>query len=544
MQVESTTVFSDIDLSQIEAELHESDPMRPAIAAAIIGVSLFLGIVGDVHFYHNRLGLNMLLYVVMLLAAACGLLIYFKCPIALKNLIFALPAILFAACLSVIVAPELVFLNILIMSGSLFLAIRFATHPRFLGGNWFRPVYTALEAAAVGWLEGPLTILRDANRWFWHLELDHHCLATFTAVVRGLLLTLPTLLIFGLLLGSADVVFADLLEESFSWLQLTSPANLITHVFIIGIFSWGCMAVFKLMMFGSLSDSLQWINTSQPGEKPKALPFRLSMIESTMVLGSVDLLFLIFVLIQARYLFGGEANITAQGYTYAEYARRGFFELLAVSCMTMLLAVALDFTTQRKRDDRLFLGLIAGLVGLTTVILVAALHRLNLYENAYGFTRIRVMSGVFMIWLGLLFAALLAGIFLHRRQTFWLGCIVTALGFALTLNVMNMDRFIASRNIARFEHGSELDVAYLLSLSDDATPAIAPLLDNSTLTASQRELLLTGLGERLYLLDQDRAERGKLGYHVGKARAWQALNPYRTVLEPYIRAPLPRYSGY
>jgi hypothetical protein len=206
-----------------------------------------------------------------------------------------------------------------------------------------------------------------------------------------------------------------------------------------------------------------------------------------------------------------------------------------VSCMTMLLLVTLQSLTYRKREEEnLFRSLVLLMVALTLVILIAAFQRLNLYENAYGYTRIRVMSGTFMIWLAILLSALLIAILRHRREVFWIGCIVTGLGFILTLNLMNMDGFIANHNIARFEDAGKLDVGYLLSLSDDAIPTVVTLIDNCDLEVSEREQLLRGLGARLAELDHDRKTRGVFGYHIGEARAWQALDTYREILQPYI----------
>ncbi|MBZ0305450.1 MAG: DUF4173 domain-containing protein, partial [Anaerolineae bacterium] len=243
-----------------------------------------------------------------------------------------------------------------------------------------------------------------------------------------------------------------------------------------------------------------------------------------------------FVMIQAKYLFGGEVNITVQGYTYAEYARRGFFELLAVSAMTMALVVILDtFTFRFPAQEMWFRGLSIGLIALTVVMLVAAFMRLNLYEDAYGFTRLRVMVKVFMVWLAVLFIILVVDLLYRNKQVFWVGVMAVAVGFVLTLNLMNMDAFIASRNIDHFEKTGKLDIDYLTSLSDDAIPAITPLLEKKDELGPQYELLLAQLGPRLYFLDVDRKERGWLGYHFSKDRAWEALDRYRDVLLPHLR---------
>jgi hypothetical protein len=363
--------------------------------------------------------------------------------------------------------------------------------------------------------------------WFKHLQMNTRHTSNLKAALRGLLLTIPIFFLFALLLGSADTIFGDLLEDSLSWMMPTDLPSLIVQLVIISAITWGAMIAFRLLLLGPMQYTA--------AEEKKSTFFRLTMIETTMVLSSINFLFLAFVIIQARYLFGGEANITTQGYTYAEYARRGFYELLAVSFMTMLLIVTLDAFTYRKREsEAYFRALVAGLIVLTLVILVAAFRRLDLYENAYGYTRIRVMSGVFMIWLAALLGLLLVAILRGRQNLFWIGCLITGMGFVLTLNVLNMDGFIASRNIARFEETNKVDVRYLLTLSDDAIPAITTLLEHDNLAASARETLLSGLGSRLYELDRDKRARGPLSYHIGKARAWNALDSHRAELKPYI----------
>lgn len=506
--------------------------LRQETAILILLGSALLGMTGNLFFFDNRPGLNVLLFVLMFITGAVGLLTYFKRTLNPRNMVFMLPAVFFGAMLVLFTAPLLVAFNVVIVFGSLFLFLRYATHPRFIGGSWFAPVLAIIESSIIGWLEGPLQILNDSLGWLKRQEIDNERAATFSAVLRGLLLTIPIILVFGILLGSADIVFGDLLAEGLNWFNLDVD-SLVGRLIMIGIITWLCMAGYKLLMFGTIAGADDLLD----GKAPR-LPTPLGMIESGMVLASVDALFLFFVFIQARYLFGGEANITAQGYTYSDYARRGFFEILAVSFMTLVLILLLDSLTHRKQQAQhtLFNGLSIGLIVLTLVLLVAAFQRLVLYEDAYGFTRLRVMTQVFIIWLACLFTVIMAALWRQQRDLFWLGCLVVALGFIGTLNLMNMDAFIASQNIARFEATGKLDGDYLMQLSDDAIPVIAPLLDHPDLESSEwgRDIL-SGLGEKLYWLELDREERDWLGYHYSKDRAWTALEPYREQLAPYMR---------
>lgn len=515
---------------------------RQRLAMIAVGMSLLLGVVGNAFFYHNTPGINIPLYVSLFLAAAVGLLAYAEKPMMTVNTLFTLPSVFFALMLSFHTSSLLVAINAVLLAGALFLYVSFGTGRRFLGGNLQGILLAGLEGWLVDWLEGPLTLMVESAKGVRRLRVEGENLKTLGAVLRGLLLALPILIVFGVLLASADVVFGDLVEGLFSWVEIENWSSLISQLLIIAAFTWVCMMAFKLLVFGALIERFRTREASEPAAQTQT-GFRLGMIEAGIVLGSVDVLFLMFVIIQARYLFGGEANITAQGYTYSEYARRGFFELLAVSLMTMGLVILLQAFTRRssRQRENLFRALTLGMIGLTFVILVAAFQRLNLYEEAYGFTRLRVMTQVFMVWLALLFGVLILELLGWRF--FWKACVLMGIGFAATLNLMNLDAFIAAHNIARFDDTGKLDVSYLLKLSNDAVPEIAPLLDHAQITSAERGLLLEDLGARLYELDNDRDSRRGLGYHFGKAEAWEALDRYRGILAPFIK-PRDRFYGF
>jgi hypothetical protein len=533
MQAEKEIPLPKLDelIGSVDDTLAEEEVVRQFTAALVAGTSLVMGLVGNLLFYASPIGINVFLYVALCSLAAFGLLIYLRRPIMRKHAVFAVPAALFALLLGVRLAPQLIVFNAAAMAGSLLIVIHFTGTSQFIGGRWFRPVQRTIETIMIGWLESLRAVLPDSVRWLGQTEPNHQQLTNMRSVLRGVLITLPVVVVFTLLLSSADAVFGDLAEQAVSIVLPESAGSVIEQLFLIAVFTVIALTACWTMLDDRSEASL----SPESSAREKSQRFRLNMIEASTVLGSVNFLFVAFVLIQARYFFGGEANITAQGYTYAEYARRGFYELLVVSCMTMLLLVALESLTYRKREEEnMFRGLVVLMVALTFVILIAAFQRLNLYENAYGYTRIRMMSGTFMIWLVALLGVLLVAILRHRREVFWIGCIVTGLGFILTLNLMNMDGFIARRNIARFDDTGKLDVGYLLSLSDDAIPTVASLIDNRNLDSFDREQLLRGLGARLYELDRDRAARGVFGYHIGKTRAWQVLDNRRETLHPYL----------
>ncbi len=76
-------------------------------------------------------------------------------------------------------------------------------------------------------------------------------------------------------------------------------------------------------------------------------------IESSIILGSINFLFSIFILVQLTYLFGGESNISRQGFTYAQYARRGFFELIVVVVVSLLILLTTEKYVIKKESEHI-----------------------------------------------------------------------------------------------------------------------------------------------------------------------------------------------
>jgi hypothetical protein len=142
-----------------------------------------------------------------------------------------------------------------------------------------------------------------------------------------------------------------------------------------------------------------------------------------------------------------------------------------------MLFLGLTSLTRRgeRHEQRLFSAFGAGLVLLVIAILVSAYLRLQLYETAYGFSRLRTYTHVFIFWLGAWLIALLALDLMQRLRIFAMVTLVASLGFALSLAALNVDGFIVRQNVARALAGQKLDTGYLASLSEDSVPALVSL---------------------------------------------------------------------
>lgn len=303
-------------------------------------------------------------------------------------------------------------------------------------------------------------------------------------ILRGLVLALPVVIVLGALLSSADPIFADWMKNLLKVFALDHPFELFFRLFYILVFTY---------LFAGLLTHAIHPRREAPQPNPRQgwfTPF-LGALESGVVLFCVDLLFLVFVIIQFRYFFGGQANISETGYTYSEYARRGFGELVAVAVLSLLLYLALASITRLDTPPRRrsFTVLSVFLIAMVLVMLVSAFQRLWLYEAAYGFTRLRTYTHVFIPWLGALLAAVIVFEIIQQRGRFGLAFLIFNIGFVLTLGALNVDGFIARQNIARTLQGEELDAEYLSQLSNDIVPILYREFHNPALAQDTRDQL-------------------------------------------------------
>ena len=299
------------------------------------------------------------------------------------------------------------------------------------------------------------------------------------AILRGALLAAPIVVLLAVLLASADAVFASALR-----VRVDVPDDLLAHVVLIVLGALGIGGV------------LRTASSTSGGELP-AVERRLGTTEWTIVLGSVVALFAAFAVAQVVTLAGGADHVLeTEGLTYAEYARTGYAQLLAAVVLTGLVIAALSTVASMPTSSarRRFVALSEATVVLTAVILVVALRRLGLYEDAYGWTMLRLVARTGGLWFGIvlaLAAVRLAGV-ARTRDWFVPAALVAGVAVAITLNATDPEAVVARHNL---HLAREVDAAYLTAgLSDDAVPTIVAALPS--LPADVRSSLRASLCAR------------------------------------------------
>ena len=296
-------------------------------------------------------------------------------------------------------------------------------------------------------LLGPTFLLRPLTRIAARSE-------RWWALARGLAIGLPVVVALTALLASADAVFASVL-------QLPDVGDLALHLVLLGLGAATAAAVLRHA-------------SARTADLPLGPPPPLGRLEARMVLGGLCGVFATFAATQLAVAAGAADRIlTDEGLTYAEYARRGFFQLLAAAGLTAV--VLLCVRACGPRDDRVATALVLASVALTEVVVALALHRLSLYESAYGLTLLRLAAAAGAVWIGLVFLLLgLAAAGVGARRSWLPGAVgATAVVGLLAWNLADPAALVARRDLDR----AKVDPAYLISLGDDAVPTIASRLD-------------------------------------------------------------------
>ncbi len=318
-------------------------------------------------------------------------------------------------------------------------------------------------------------------------------------VVRTVVLSLVALVVFGGLFASADALlgtFAERIVPDLGWDTITFRA--FTFVFVAGITLAGCYLALN------------------PPHLDEAIPpprRRATLWEWATPLGFVVASFAAFIVAQGVSFFGGHDYVQrTTGLTYAEYVHQGFGQLTVATAL-VLAVVALvrrKASTESPRDRRVLGGMLLALCVLTLCVVASALRRMALYQDAYGYTVLRLWVDGFELWLGVIVVGVLVTVVRPAlRAHLPRLALVTGAVFTLGYGLLNPDAFVASQNIARYQETGRLDASYLRSLGADAVPTIA----RSGLPQELRDCIVAGMPTRA-----TEADAG-FGWNWGRHRA-------------------------
>jgi hypothetical protein len=478
-------------------------PARPLPAAAI---AFALGLAGDLLLRALPWGVNVAIWTVLVLGGVIWLMRRER-PQPIASIAFAATgALLAAACISWRDSSVLVTLDILLLAlFLLFLSLN--TREVVLWSTGIARLIAALFFTIVFAIPGMFQLLLADVRW---RELRPGLIGRRALIVlRGLAIALPMLLLFSVLLSSADAAFSGLLSNVFN---IDLP-RLIGHVVLTVLLTFLTAGFLRATLRGpAVPDS----------DRPSF--FHLGAAEVNIAIGLVDVLFTAFVAVQFRYFFGGADLVRlAPKLTYAEYARHGFFELVTVAALVVPLLLFADWISDRREAGgaKTFRILALIQVMLVGVMLVSAHRRMQLYVDEYGLTELRLYTTAFMFWLGALLVWFAVTVLTGNRARFLIGALASGVVVVLALHAIDPDNRIVRTNVERAAAGKRaLDMTYATSLSADATPALIAALP--LLPEPQR---LCAAHHLLWLDVKD--DRDVRSWNASRNRAHAAIDAHR-----------------
>ena len=329
------------------------------------------------------------------------------------------------------------------------------------------------------------------------------------AAVLGLVIALPVAAVLIFLLMRADAAFQGLMDllPDMDW---SEPV-------------WSLLlGAFAAWVLYSRGLGLRMAEKTQAIERK----FRgISAVTVNTLLGAVSLVYCVYLLSQLAYLGGGFSGILPEEYTLAQYARRGFFEMAWLSAINLgLMCLAMGLVEQTEKAPGLTKGFCLFLGVVTLFLIAAASAKMLLYIGSFGLTRLRVLTEVIMVWLGI--TTVLASVWLLRPGfPYMKAVVITALALGTLVFWADVDTQVARYNVRSYQEGrlETVDLDHLGSLGYGAVPYLEELAnDADPETAQAAKDILT----RQRCRTEDFRD-----WNYSKAAAEKILEPYQEQAE-------------
>ena len=490
---------------------------RTRLGLEVLATGVVLGIAGDALLRATPWGLNAFLCTVALAAAAAWLVHRRRIAVGRDAPWLAMAAVLLGSNFAIRDSGALRALDAMGLAILLALAGLSLRGVALRGRDAWEYVRSVVVAALSAWFGVWPLMARDIH---WSELPTGGALRHARGAIAGALLAFPLLLAFGGLFAAADPVFrnvvATALHVDFSAVASHLALTALWTALTAGYF-WGALI------------------RRAPPPAADAQALSLGIVPVGTALGLVNLLFLVFVVIQLRYFFGGAELVqSATDLTYAEYARRGFFELVAASGLVLPFLLGAerllrDASREHQRTLRQLSGLLLALLG---VVMASALQRMRLYVAEFGLSETRLYATAFMIYLAGAFAWFAVTVLRGHWRRFAFGALVQGFAVLGGLHLLNPDALIVRTNLARPAVQRPFDAVYATSLGADAVPdllaAFARLGDQDKCRAAAALLARwtpEGNGGKQPAAD------GWRNWNLARARARRAVHEHAALLK-------------
>ncbi|EES91301.1 DUF4173 domain-containing protein [Clostridium botulinum C] len=274
------------------------------------------------------------------------------------------------------------------------------------------------------------------------------------SILIGLLISIPVLILLCIILANADSIFGHYINNIVFNINSQSIATVLCKLLTsIGI------SAFVFTLYDSFSTKLKKTKADNVNN------IKINSIVVITILTMVSILYIIFTKIQVCYLYGRKD--LPQGFTYSEYARSGFFQLVFIVLINVISIILIKKHTEynNSTEDKILLSLYSLITILSFNMVFSAIYKMKLYIRVFGFTRLRILVSIFTIFLAFILIILL--IFIWKNINLFKPIIICGAIIYVGVNFFNIDEFITKNNLNLLVHSKSIDRYYLSTLSFD-----------------------------------------------------------------------------
>lgn len=447
---------------------------------------LGLGILAELSFFHGRIGIS---YIIFIAAFYVVLFLRFRFSFEHRRIGLLLMVGIWILAGGYLFFDSTIFsvLNVLFIPAVVFFQIVLITSPGKL--NWSKLSFVKLVTAklldAFSYIVHYLSVI--SRKLLRRRKREGN--SVLRQVFFGIVIAIPLLFIIIRLLMSADDMFRDLMLKVFF---LRFEFSVIDIGFRTGIVLVAALFFFCVFQVLGRQTKRELEIKEAPGRK------NMAGVMAATILTLLNIVYLLFIAVQFSYFFN---DGLLEGYTYADYARKGFFELLVVTLInwTILLSFIKRVKSEKKGIKIFVKCLYSVLIIESGILLLSAYQRLSLYEEMYGYTIDRLLAHSFMLFLIIIFAYTLIRVWLENLSLlhFYL---ISGFLFYTILNVINLEEIIVENNMERYEETGKIDIYYLNYLGAEGVKGLITLYEQDPDYPELRQLLYEN---KSYLQDFD-----------------------------------------
>lgn len=291
----------------------------------------------------------------------------------------------------------------------------------------------------------------------------------YRGVIKGVIISIPLLILLILLLSSADEIFASIFEDTIN--NMINAISLIrTGGVLLKVVVFALVFVYIYYLFSSFKFMVKRTYKMTVTKLDK------SMVNTILVL--VNVLYLVFTYVQIKYLYIKSSNFNLTPAEYSSYARNGFFQLIAVVVLNIMIIL---YFKNRIDNSKLTRSLNTLMTVLSFNMGLASLYKMRLYIREFGMTQLRFVTSVFMIFI--LIMLVLIAVSLWKNIELFKYCIIVGSIIYLGINFCNMDKMIAEYNLNA--KGKGVDIEYLSTLSLDSYDVVLKAYEQGKISKEQ-----------------------------------------------------------